>query len=137
MKRNRESDDEQVDDENVARTLSESNNDLVSAKVKRTNGNWNRTPLHGAARNGHAKICQALIEFGAKVDPEDDKGWTPFGMAVYKGHVDCMRVLLDAGADVNQLMPEEPLSEPEQRVSHHGVSSDEDDEDDVSSDEDN
>jgi len=98
-------------------------------KVKRTNANWNRTPLHGAARNGHAKICQALIEFGAKVDVVDDKGWTPFGMAVSKGHEDCVRVLLDAGADVNQWMPEEELSEPEQRVSHYGDSSDEDDDD--------
>ena len=40
------------------------------------------TPLHLAAGYGKADAVGALIIAGAKVDAEDEDGWTPRGWAV-------------------------------------------------------
>ena len=81
---------------------------LYNDVVARTNNAQlphGRTPLHVAARAGHLRECQQLIELGAAVDPVDLLGWTPFGMAVAKGHADIVSLLIKNGANVNRRFP--------------------------------
>jgi len=37
---------------------------------------WQYTPLHRAAVNGHEAACRVLVEAGAKVDALDDVSWS-------------------------------------------------------------
>ncbi len=63
------------------------------------------TALIAAALSGNAKIVELLLQRGA--DPnalcklERDILQTPAGVAASMGHADCLRLLMDAGADVN------------------------------------
>ena len=82
------------------------------------------TPLMAALYRGHADVVDALIDAGAEIDVfaaaaigrTDDlqrtlteatvntfayDGWTPLHLAAFFGHVENVRLLLDAGADVH------------------------------------
>jgi len=62
--------------------------------------NNNFTPLHAAAMQGHAAICELLI--GAGADPNvqtNPQGYAPLHSAAFAGHIDTIRVLLAHGAD--------------------------------------
>lgn len=62
--------------------------------------NNNFTPLHAAAMQGHAIICEILIGAGADVNVQTDpQGYAPLHSAAFAGHVDAIRVLLEHGAD--------------------------------------
>ena len=43
----------------------------------RSANNWNDTPLHRAATQGYAEMCQLLLEAGADPDVEDWRNKTP------------------------------------------------------------
>ncbi len=66
-------------------------------------------PQHLAARAGHADICKLLIEAGGASGGGKDRHdkynqWTPLHYASVGGkpeHVECARVLVEAGCDVN------------------------------------
>jgi hypothetical protein len=60
-----------------------------------------RTPLHGAASNGHKEIAERLLSKGADVDAMDDDGWTPLHYAASNGHKEIAELLLSKGADVD------------------------------------
>lgn len=58
-------------------------------------------PLHEAVRGdwGSPIATRLLIEFGAEVDVKDDRGWTPLMAAADGGELECIWLLLQAGAD--------------------------------------
>ena len=58
------------------------------------------SPLILSCKEGHTEVASALIAAGASVDPPDISH-TPIRAAALYGHVDCIRLLLTAGADVN------------------------------------
>jgi hypothetical protein len=68
-----------------------------------------------AAANGHADAVEMLVATdGDGVMPavsvnkgSEQNGWTPLYMAAKNGHVDCLRLLVDAGANVNQVVGEQ------------------------------
>ncbi|HEX5322291.1 MAG TPA: sigma-70 family RNA polymerase sigma factor [Capsulimonadaceae bacterium] len=66
------------------------------------------TPLHFAARYGHAALAQVLIENGAAADAkawDDNHQWTtPVVLAAWEGGAEVLRVLLENGADPNLIL---------------------------------
>jgi len=60
-----------------------------------------------AAAEGHAAIVQDFVEAGADFKLRTPSGFTPLLFAVREGRIDVVRVLLRAGADVNETVPTE------------------------------
>jgi ankyrin repeat protein len=60
------------------------------------------TPLHRAANFANVEIMSLLVEAGAKVNAVTVVGWRPLHYAaLWSGTVDCVEVLLAAGADID------------------------------------
>ncbi len=59
------------------------------------------TPMHEAASGdwGNPAAIRALLRHGAAPDPADDHGNTPLLLAADRGEAECVRLLLEAGAD--------------------------------------
>jgi ankyrin repeat protein len=58
----------------------------------------------GAAEQGDLEAVKALIKQGRSINERESKakfGWTPLIAAIYQGHTNVVRYLLDAGADPN------------------------------------
>ena len=65
-------------------------------------GPLGETALHLCARTGKPEAVRALLAHGASIDViENWRGQTPLMWAAAEGHVDAMKVLIEAGADVN------------------------------------
>ena len=88
----------------VARLLLERGAD-VNARIDHLRDEG-RTPLHAAADLGRVEVAHVLLEYGANVGAEDNKGRTPLHDAMnYRtikkfGKVEVVRVLLEHGANV-------------------------------------
>ena len=59
------------------------------------------TPLHYAASAGHVKIIEYLLEHSAYIDAESPNGTTPLMMAAMYGTPEAVKVMIQAGADLN------------------------------------
>ena len=55
-----------------------------------------------AAEKGDANKVAKFIKKGADVNFSDNVGWTPLYRAAIKGHVEVVKMLLDAGADIEK-----------------------------------
>ena len=80
-----------------------------------------QTALMWAAAEGHATSC-ALIEAGSAINATLASGFTPLFFAVREGHIDVVRVLLEAGVNVNEtLKPKEDRPAPTVGTSYKPV----------------
>jgi len=64
------------------------------------------TPLHSAAYDGDLELVQKLIEYGADIDAQDERGWTLLHFPSESGGTrlkdpGVVQLLLDRGVDVN------------------------------------
>lgn len=57
------------------------------------------TPLHYAASGAKKNIIEILLENSAYIDAESPNGSTPLMLAAMYGNADCVRLLLESGAD--------------------------------------
>jgi uncharacterized protein len=64
-----------------------------------------QTALMWAASEGHAQVVQTLLDSGADVKARSAGGFTPFLFAVRGGRLDITKMLLAAGADINDSVP--------------------------------
>lgn len=99
------------------------------------------TPLHFAAGNGCLNALKVLRRYKASLEARDDTGRTPLYYAAKQGHSDCVKHLLELGANPNakndqdgmtplnracqagnlkcvQLLLEDPRTDPAQTDSH-------------------
>ena len=61
------------------------------------------TPLHGACENNHPQLVPTLLEAGAELEVCKRAGsqQTAFLISAGKGWVECLRLLIDAGSDMD------------------------------------
>ncbi|MEN0016488.1 MAG: ankyrin repeat domain-containing protein [Bacteroidota bacterium] len=88
----------------------EAGNPLLAALVeKKINLNlldkYNQTPLHLAAAYGNVEAVHLLLRAGALADEYDWEYCTPLHRAVIRKHAEVIKVLLDAGVDINKSGP--------------------------------
>lgn len=57
------------------------------------------TPMHLSALGGLVDFVEALIAHGANIDPRDIWGMTPLHCAVFMKRRECIKKLMEAGAD--------------------------------------
>ena len=55
----------------------------------------NHTPLHSAAREGHADAISWLIKNGCEINTPNVRQWSPLHVAVLKGNKEAARVLAE------------------------------------------
>lgn len=63
-------------------------------------GNEN-TVLHWAAKIGHAKMVQALIDSGEFIDVKNSDNITPLFVAIEEGNIEIVKLLIKNGAHLN------------------------------------
>ncbi|KAL5509352.1 hypothetical protein EMCRGX_G004710 [Ephydatia muelleri] len=57
--------------------------------------------LRDASRDGRTEELTRLLDQGINIEATDEDGRTPLGFAAGFGHVDCVKVLLDRGANID------------------------------------
>ena len=67
------------------------------------------TAVHFAAWDGKDEILAYLLEAGAKADVVGEDGYTPIFLAAAGGHLDCVEILVENGADVNRRLKDDNI----------------------------
>ena len=79
----------------------------LGGSARNVTSRYDGTALIAAAHLGHAEVVRTLIAAGAPLDHVNNLGWTALIESIVLGdggarHVDTLRALVDAGADVNR-----------------------------------
>ncbi|KAJ9594080.1 hypothetical protein L9F63_014492 [Diploptera punctata] len=65
-----------------------------------------RPPLHYAADYGQGDVIQYLLSKGADVNAKDKHGISALLAAIWEGHTDCVKLLLERGAQKDGSAPD-------------------------------
>ena len=74
----------------------------AKANVNKIHSKSGASALTMAVDAGNKKICDLLIENGAKINSDGNDKMSPFFIAVLRGNIDMVKYLLSKGADPNQ-----------------------------------
>lgn len=74
----------------------------AGADVKAAGGSRGRTAVYSAAFDAAPRCIQLLHQHGADLERSNYQGYAPIHAAAYRGHVEALRALLDAGATFNR-----------------------------------
>ena len=74
----------------------------LGAPIDGVENEWGHAPLYLAAREGHGPVVRALLADGAHRSRPDHAGCTPLHVAAAFGRLGAVRVLIEAGVDVNE-----------------------------------
>ena len=72
----------------------------AGADIEAKGGFYDSSPLFQAAEMGHVEVCRVLVARGAKLDAPSNKGSTAMHVASWRGRLEAVKFLLDAGAEV-------------------------------------
>ena len=70
------------------------------SNVNEVDPDTKHTALHMAASQGHNASVEALLSWGAEINPQNFVGFTPLHAACQEGHMPCVLTLLKAGASL-------------------------------------
>ncbi|XP_013398441.1 myotrophin-like [Lingula anatina] len=65
-----------------------------------------RYPIHFASDYGQLSVIEYLISKGAKVDVNDKHGISPLLAAIWEGHTECVKLLIEKGAKKDGKAPD-------------------------------
>ncbi|XP_046979424.1 myotrophin [Schistocerca americana] len=65
-----------------------------------------RPPIHYAADYGQGEVISYLVTKGADVNAKDKHGISALLAAIWEGHTDCVRLLLEKGASKEGTAPD-------------------------------
>jgi len=65
-----------------------------------------RSPIHYAADYGQREVIQYLVDRGAEVNAKDKHGITALLAAIWEGHTECVRLMLQKGATKQGCTPD-------------------------------
>lgn len=71
----------------------------VNGRTRNRKKNYGATPLMLASSCGNDTVVYFLLQNGAKIDAQDNRGWTSLYYATYQGHANVAKMLLDNDAD--------------------------------------
>lgn len=75
-----------------------------SGAIVNLKASFNKSALYFAATKGHAAMISAMVvDLRLEVDEKDFMGATALHAAAYHGHAECVRALLEVGAQVDSL----------------------------------
>lgn len=74
----------------------------AGAEIEAKGGFYDSTPLFQAAEMGHVEVCRLLVARGAKLNAPSNKGSTAVHVAAWRGRLEAIRFLLDAGAEARE-----------------------------------
>ncbi|KAL5015305.1 hypothetical protein ScPMuIL_009575 [Solemya velum] len=60
---------------------------------------YHMTPVMYAAREGHVKVVDKLLEREIDINRQDSRGWTALTWSIFKGHKQVVKTLLKGGAN--------------------------------------
>ena len=60
-----------------------------------------------AASSGLSDTVKLFIDYGVNIENQDSKGLTAFSLAVKKGHLRVVQILLESGANVHTMITED------------------------------
>lgn len=92
----------------TAAECAEQQADMMRIMMANTDGEEQLTPLHVAARAGHADIIRILIQARADVDCGDNGGRTALHVAAAYGHAEAAQALLHEGGNTHLIHTRNP-----------------------------
>ena len=96
------SSDSEDEEKSSNRYLTNSDGRPKRSRIKKIKTNeLGETPLHRACIEGDVKRAHKLLQDGHPINPRDHCGWLPIHEAANHDHADIVRLLVEAGADLN------------------------------------
>ena len=73
----------------------------LQLRLNNRRGVFGYTPLHEAVSGNNPLVIEYLVKtMGADINAKANSGYTPLHLAASAGHIHCVNILLECGADI-------------------------------------